>query len=154
MPMLPRWRRWLLLPALVLPAISGCDQPGPAAPTAGPALASPAPAVPSATAVEFYVFSPQWSGDIAEIEPDPATERVVEDTRRTRDSVGGKDGVQLHWVTVQARDGSYTRAYYDEFDTGLNVRKAFGIKYRDQAAYTRYRDLYLAFKNSLVQFAD
>jgi len=26
--------------------------------------------------------------------------------------------------------------------------------YKDQAAYTRYRDIYLAFKNSLVQFAD
>ncbi len=105
-------------------------------------------------AVEFYVFSPQWSGDIAEIEPNPATERVVEDTRRTRDSPGGKAAVQLHWVTVQAKDGSYTRAYYDEFDTSLNVRKAFGIKYKNQAAYNRYRDIYLAFKNSLVQFAD
>lgn len=104
--------------------------------------------------VEFYVFSPLWSGDITEIELNPSTERVVEDTQKTKDSITEKGAVKQHWQTIAAKDGSYTRAYYDEFDTTLNVRHVFGIKFKDQATYNKYLNMYLAFKNSLVQYSD
>ncbi len=84
----------------------------------------------------------------------PATERVTSDIHATRTSLGTAGAVKQHWVSVAARNGSYLRAFYDEEDTLLNTRYAFGIKYRTQADYDRFRGLYLAFKASLIQFAD
>lgn len=42
-------------------------------------------------------------------------------------------------MTIQANAGSYPRVYYEEEHTLLNTRYAFGINYKTQADYTRYR---------------
>lgn len=97
--------------------------------------------------VEFYIFSPQWSGEPREIELNPAIEVLVEEKRQE-----GK-GKQVRWVTVRAKDRSYHRSWVDEI-TGLNTRTVFGISYRDQKSYQDYRQDYLRFKKSLRQFAD
>ena len=98
--------------------------------------------------VEFYVFSPQWGGEPEDILLDPATETVVS---RKRDRRRGRT---TEWVEIRAKNGAYLRAYADTVDETLNTRKTFGIRYRDAGAYRRYREAYLAFKESLVQFAD
>ena len=99
------------------------------------------------TAVEFYVFSPQWNGDPSDIQI-KGNEVLVSKTSDKR----GK--VTVRRVTVKARDNSYTRSFEDTEDSATNTRKVFGIKYRDQSAYNRYRQTYLTFKQSLKQFAD
>jgi hypothetical protein len=96
---------------------------------------------------EFYVFSPQWNGDPSDIQI-KGNEVLVSKTSDNR----GK--VTVRRVTVKARDHSYTRSFEDTEDSATNTRKVFGIKYRDQSAYDRYRQTYLTFKQSLRQFAD
>lgn len=110
--------------------------------------------------VEFYVYSPLWDGQPAtyleiweteELADESSTITIKEDVYR--------DNVQTRWVTAQARDGSYIRSYMYQRSCNTSelldcVSYAFGIKYRDQQAYARYRDAYKAFKASLVQFSD
>ena len=99
-------------------------------------------------AVEFYVFAPQWNGTARDIELDPATETVVSQ------NVSRSGSKRIRRVTVKAQDGSYLRSYEDTEDVATNTRMIFGIKYVNAEAYNRYRQDYLRFKTSLVQFAD
>jgi hypothetical protein len=98
--------------------------------------------------VEFYVFAPQWNGTARDIEVDPATETIVSQ------NVARSGTKRIRRVTIRAQDGSYLRSYEDTEDVVTNTRKAFGIKYVNAAAYNRYRQSYVTFKASLVQFAD
>lgn len=98
--------------------------------------------------VEFYVFSPQWNGEPADIEMDPRRERLVSQSSRT------EGGVTVRRVTVRARDGSWTRSFVDTLDRDANTRTVFGIRYRTRSDYDRHRASYLRFKKSLVQYAD
>ena len=98
--------------------------------------------------VEFYVFSPQWSGDPSDIALDPSQETLrTKETKRSGDK-------QISWLTIDARDGSYSRSYQDTVSNNGSVRWVVGIKYKNQAAYNRYKRSYLRFKSSLEQFAD
>ncbi|HKS26237.1 MAG TPA: hypothetical protein VJS44_00385 [Pyrinomonadaceae bacterium] len=100
------------------------------------------------SSVEFYVFSPIWNGDPADIEINQATEDYVsQDTQTNR-------GIKIRRVTIRAKDGSYLRSFEDTENTNTNNRTVFGIKYRDQSAYNRHRQTYLTFKKSIRQFAD
>ncbi|MGZ8844550.1 MAG: hypothetical protein ACXW18_12865 [Pyrinomonadaceae bacterium] len=98
--------------------------------------------------VEFYVFSPQWNGEPADIEINSQSEVQVSQTTEKR------EGRIVRRMTIRARDNSYLRSFEDTEDTTTNTRKVFGIKYRNEAAYSRYRQRYLTFKQSLTQFAD
>jgi len=97
---------------------------------------------------EFYVFSPMWNGTPADIEINPQREVIFSQT------VSRAWGRVIRRVTIKARDGSYMRSFEDTEDKTNNTRKVFGIKYRDQATYNRYRQMYLTFKASLTQFSD
>ncbi len=101
--------------------------------------------------IEFYVYSPLWGGDAAgDVGLKSTTERLVEEKTQV-------DGPKTtHWVTIAAKDGSYTRSWVDIKDDnyGSPVNHTFGITYKDAAAYAGWRDAYLAFKGSLVQYAD
>lgn len=97
---------------------------------------------------EFYVFAPQWNGEPNDIRLDPSAERLVS---QKRDRQGER---VIRWFEIRATNGSYLRAYVDTFDEGQNTRVVFGFKYRDARAHQRNRDLYLLFKDSLVQFSD
>lgn len=98
--------------------------------------------------VEFYVFAPQWNGKPTDIELDARTEELVSEHSET------KKTITVRRVTIKAKDGSYTRAFEDTENTDLNIRRVFGFKYRNQAAYNKYRNQYLKFKSSLQQFSD
>ena len=98
--------------------------------------------------VEFYIFSPQWNGDPADIAINSRSETMV---AQNTDKSGTK---VIRRATIRAKDGSYTRSFEEVEDTGNNTRRVFGIKYVNEAAYNRYRQNYLTFKQSLRQFAD
>ncbi len=98
--------------------------------------------------VEFYVFSPQWSGEPDDIKIDPNREVILSDNFEHQ---GDKN---IRMVTVKDKGGAYLRAWIDTQDTMSNTRLVFGIKYKDQSAYSKYKKQYLIFKNSLKQFAD
>ena len=98
--------------------------------------------------VEFYVFAPQWNGKPTDIEIDPSKEEYVAQHAEK------KGTINVRRVTIKAKDGSYTRAFEDSENTDLNIRRVFGFKYKNQAAYAKYRSQYLTFKNSLQQFSD
>lgn len=98
--------------------------------------------------VEFYVFSPIWNGDPKDIEINAETESYV--SQNTEE----KSSIKIRRATIRAKDGSYTRSVEDTENTNTNNRTVFGIKYRDQSAYDKYRQTYLTFKKSIKQFAD
>ncbi len=95
------------------------------------------------SAVEFYVYSFGGEGQATDIALDPKKEVVSSQSEKDVK----KPGKKIRWVTIKAKDGSYTRSYEDtEFkDSGRDI---FGIKYRDQKAYERYKADYLKFKMS------
>lgn len=98
--------------------------------------------------VEFYVFSPHWGGEPEDIKIDPNRELLVSENSERK---GNKN---VRTVTVKDKAGKYFRSWVDTQDTLSNTRLVFGIKYKDQAAYNKYRKQYLIFKNSLQQFSD
>ncbi len=97
--------------------------------------------------VEFYVFSPQWNGKPTDIEIKASEVLVSQDSEKHGEKT-------IRRVTVKARNNSYSRSFEDTEDSATNTRKVFGIKYRNQDVYGRYRQAYLTFKQSLTQFAD
>lgn len=102
--------------------------------------------------VEFFVYSPLWSGEPKNYLTIAPTEVLVDEKTEEKADNGSTGGTKTHWVTVKAKDGSYYRSY-------VSVRReafhhVFGIKYRDAAAYEAYKVAYASFKLSLKQYAD
>jgi len=97
--------------------------------------------------VEFYVFSPQWNGEPNDIEIKTGEVLVSQNSEKRGEKT-------VRRVTIRARNNSYSRSFEDTEDSATNTRKVFGIKYRNQNAYSSYRQTYLTFKQSLTQFAD
>ncbi len=120
--------------------------------------------------VEFYVYSPQWSGNPVSYLQPLSTEVVESDTsnpdvKSTTNSYGATHHKKItRYVTFAANDGSYKRSFVsvtagyvtspDSSDYSSKTHTVFGIKYRDQSAYDKHLNEYLAFKKSLVQYAD
>jgi hypothetical protein len=120
--------------------------------------------------VQFYVYSPQWSGDPVSylhalptetVESDTSTPTVTSSTNQYGTSYYKK---VTRYITFAAKDGSYKRSAVstiagyvisaDSTDYSSKTHLVFGIKYKDQATYDKYLSQYLAFKKSLVQYAD
>jgi hypothetical protein len=115
---------------------------------------------------QFYVYSPQWSGDPASYLNALPTETVESDTSTPDTSQYGTTDYKkvIRYVTFAAKDGSYKRSFVstiagyvtapDSTDYSSKTHLVFGIKYKDKATYDLYLNQYLAFKKSLVQYAD
>jgi hypothetical protein len=97
--------------------------------------------------VEFYVFSPQWSGNPTDISL-KKTEKLLSTTSQTSGSV------VIKWWKISARNGSYIRSYQEKKDTLQNTNMVLGIRYKNLNAYNKYKKKYLEFKSSLIQYAD
>ena len=105
--------------------------------------------------VEFFVFSPLWSGDPIDYLSIKPTEEVVNEKTVTKGQ--GYEKSITHWVTVKAKDDSYYRSFVsikNQADTESVVHHVFGIKYKTNEAYEKYKDDYTAFKKSLIQYGD
>jgi hypothetical protein len=105
--------------------------------------------------VEFFIYSPLWNGQ--------TTYHTISDNedfvdRKEVETPGtGFDKTLTKWVTVKAKDNSYYRSYIHvrkQIDTGSEYTYTFGIKFKDTNAYNTYKDAYIAFKKSLVQYGD
>ncbi len=118
--------------------------------------------------VQFYVYSPQWSGksewaqpraDDMELEIKLAVTSDAEGAKRLADEKLGEVRTErrgsktVTWTSVTG-PGGYTRAWVETFDEMTNTNHVFGIRYPDQAAYNKYKARYLKFEESLVQYAD
>jgi hypothetical protein len=97
--------------------------------------------------VEFYVFSPQWSGNATDIDVKNSEKITATKTETTGHFI-------IKWWTIAAKNGSYTRSYQEKTDTQANTNWVIGIKYKNQGAFSKYKKQYLSFKASLVQYAD
>jgi hypothetical protein len=100
--------------------------------------------------VEFYVFSPQWRGDAEWVKLLPGEHEVERSTEQT------ENRRRTH-VTLVGPNDSYRRSWVETVELLAgepNTNHVFGIKYANQAAYDKYRRLYLQFKASLIQYAD
>jgi hypothetical protein len=96
--------------------------------------------------IEFYIYSPQWSGEPTDVALKPDTEKLI-----STKTVKAKDKTTT-WTTISAKNGSYTRFLLDTKDS--STRKVFGIKYTDTKTLAKYKKSYQKFKESLVQYAD
>ncbi len=108
-------------------------------------------------AVEFFVYSPLWSGTPSAYLAIAPTETLVDEKTEESAGSGVSGGTRTHWVTVKAKDGSYHRSFVSirrQLGTGSELHHVFGIKYRDAAAYESYKAAYVSFKQSLRQYAD
>jgi hypothetical protein len=100
--------------------------------------------------VLFYVYSPLWSGDPAW----PTVregETVLERSTETRSAEYAD--IRLTWITVGGPQMGYRRSWQQTRE-GPSIEYFIGIRYDSQEAYDYWRDEYLRFKNSLVQYAD
>ena len=109
--------------------------------------------------IEFFVFSPLWSGNPETyLKMAPTEELEYEKTTEVKEGERpnqyGDDITR--WVTFKAKDGSYVRSFVSiKRQVGRSdTHHVFGIKYKDKASYEKYKETYLAFKKSLEQFAD
>ncbi len=96
--------------------------------------------------VQFYIFSPQWSGIATDISLQPG-ETQIESAKTT------ENGLTVERWTIKADDGTYLRSYESTSETG-GINKVFGVRYASRQELERYRPAYLHFKNSLQQYAD
>ena len=97
--------------------------------------------------VEFYVFSPQWMGRPTDFECNPTVEGTPSLDKK------GNSKKLFEYSTCAAKDNSYTKSLV-LITENQNINYAFGIKYKNQVAYEKYKAEYLSFKNSLKQFSD
>lgn len=105
--------------------------------------------------VEFFVYSPLWSGNPKQYLDTAKNEVVVSEKINEVTGIIG-DSV-TRYVTVRAEDFSYYRSFVsikEQVNSGSDIHHVFGIKYRDDAAYEQYKEQYIAFKKSLTQYAD
>ncbi len=103
--------------------------------------------------VEFFVYSPLWAGQPKSyLELAPTEELLDEKLEEDAHGEGTYDDTMTHWATIKAFDGSYYRSFVSTRTESTHL--VFGIKYRDAASYQTYKADYVAFKQSLTQYAD
>lgn len=97
--------------------------------------------------VEFYVYSPQWSGKPGWVSLRPGEKETARRVAKSADRT-------VTFVTVRGPKASYVRSWADTVENNSRVRFTFGLKYRDESTRKKHADEYERFKKSLKQFAD
>lgn len=110
--------------------------------------------------IEFFVYSPLWAKNPETYLTIAPTEEVInEKTEEIKENERpGQYGDKIiRWVTIKAKDGSYYRSFIstkEQIGTESDLHHVFGIKYQNNESYEKYREVYIAFKESLRQYAD
>jgi hypothetical protein len=116
--------------------------------------------------VEYFVYSPLWGGEPEVYLKIKSNEKLIAQKtikgKNTNPNHDRNRDVQItHWVTIAAKDGSYTRSYVhikrkssDETLKMGDIDLVFGFKYQNATAYKIYANAYKLFKISLEQFSD
>lgn len=106
--------------------------------------------------IEFFVFSPLWGGNPIEYLNIKNTEELVSEKTTTTTNANSDKKITT-WVTIKAKDGSYYRSFVsitDGVGSGSQVHHVLGLQYKNEAAYEKYKNDYLKFKASLMQYSD
>jgi hypothetical protein len=98
--------------------------------------------------LELYVFSPQWNGNPLDIQINHDTEVLSSQDKKTN------NGITTNKMIINAKDNSYQRIIIDTEDKNLNTSKIFGVKYRNQEVYEKYKGIIQKFIKSLTQLGD
>jgi hypothetical protein len=110
--------------------------------------------------VEFFVYSPMWNGDPKTyLAVAPGEKLIDEKTEESGKRPDDEKAPQFttRYATIQAIDGSFTRSFVsikEHLNVSSDVHRVFGIKYKTQEDYNKYKAAYLAFKKSLRQYLD
>ena len=99
-------------------------------------------------AVRFYIFSPQWAGENADIAVKSSDKPAVTEKTETT------NGTTKRYFTISPKADGMTRSYVETTNADKTVRWVIGIEYANKEAYEKYKSAYLKFKKSLRQFAD
>jgi hypothetical protein len=91
--------------------------------------------------VEFYIFSPMGRGVANDIA------LKSNEKQSAVQATNGKATNAKFW-TITAKDNSYERTYQESIDVKSGDNWVIGLKYKNQAAFAKYRNEYLAFKKS------
>jgi len=97
--------------------------------------------------VEFYIFSPLHYGIASDIALKSNEKQSAIQT------TNGKTTNAKFW-TITAKDNSYERTYQESIDVKTGDNWVIGLKYKNQAAFAKYRNEYLAFKKSYHKTAN
>lgn len=98
--------------------------------------------------VRFYIFSPQWAGENADIAVKPSDKPAVTEKTETT------NGTTKRYFTISPKAEGMTRSYVETTNADKTVRWVIGIEYSSKETYEKYKSTYLKFKKSLRQFAD
>jgi hypothetical protein len=101
--------------------------------------------------VEFFVYSPLWGGAPESYLEARENEEITTEKETCDNSIEGWPKI-IKWVTYTDKNGAYTRSYVSTKTESTDL--VFGIKSINDAAYEKYKEHYLKFKESLEQFAD
>ncbi|NOQ73624.1 MAG: hypothetical protein GQ574_16580 [Crocinitomix sp.] len=101
--------------------------------------------------VEFFVYSPLWGGEPQSYLEQLDNEEITAEKETTDlDEIGFERTIK--WITYSDKDGQYSRSFVSTKTESTDL--VFGIKSINDAAYEKYKEAYLRFKESLTQFAD
>lgn len=108
--------------------------------------------------VEFYVYSPLWSGtsdwEAVQANEQISSEKVEGVDIEELSYSGDPEAKAVKWVTIGDKKGQYSRSYQKTYENDGTVQWLLGIKYKTWADYEKYKEQYLTFKNSLAQYSD
>lgn len=91
--------------------------------------------------VEFYVFAPLHNGFANDI-------AVKSNEKQSAIQITNGKATNAKFWTITAKDNSYERTYQESIDVKSGDNWIIGLKYKNQAAFAKYRNDYLAFKKS------
>ena len=97
--------------------------------------------------VEFYVYFPKLMGRTTDFEFNKNNENMASESKT------GDSKKTLEYSTYTAKDKSYTKSLV-VITVSNTTNYAFGVKYKNQIAYDRYKTEYLEFKKSLIENRD
>ncbi len=103
--------------------------------------------------MEFFVYSPLWSGNPKTYLNAAENEELISEKEETSPDpiFKGTDRV-TRWLTFKDVSGSYIRSAVSIKTE--STHHVFGVKYKNLEIYEQYKNDYLKFKKSLIQYAD
>lgn len=101
--------------------------------------------------VEFFVYSPLWGGEPKSYLIQKENEELTSEKEDSNESEIGWTK-HIKWVTYTDKEGKYSRSFVSTKTESTDL--VFGIKSINDAAYEKYKDAYVRFKESLTQFMD
>ncbi len=105
--------------------------------------------------VEFFVYSPQWGGNPHAYLKATNREEIISKEEESNQGDFDEENASEYttsYITFKEVSGKYTRSVVSIKTATTHL--VFGIKYKNLKSYNKYKEDYLKFKTSLIQYAD